>query len=212
MEPVRKIKNYKGRQSLIGKTPSNKLKQMIPWESQLERDYVALLEADPEVTYICSQPFHIEYTRDRKRLSYTPDYWVERRNKRGTVVEVKPSCFVDKFRELFEAVQIECAAKGWDFIVVTEQEIHRQPRLNNAKLLCRYSWNEIPNEVGILIGQFMRPGQTKTVGELKALFKQCGIQSTMIYTLMYFSAFSFDINQPFTDGTKIWMQGGAGNA
>lgn len=209
MEPARKIKNYKGRTSLIGKTPSRKTKEMIPWESQLERDYVALVEADPEVTRICSQPFKIEYILDGKKHSYTPDYWVERRKKRNSVVEIKPSEYVDKFRELYEAVQIECAVKGWDYVVLTEKEIRFQPRLDNAKLLCRYSWNELPEEAALLIGPFLKAGQTRTLGELKSLFRQRGIPGTMVFTLMYLSAFSFDINKPFTDDLKIWVQGGA---
>jgi hypothetical protein len=58
---ARKITNA-GNRKVIGKFPSLKMNRVIWWESQLERDYIYLLEIDPEVLSYSEQPFTISYT------------------------------------------------------------------------------------------------------------------------------------------------------
>ena len=53
---ARKITN-RGSKKVIGKFPSLKMNTTIWWESQLERDYIYLLEIDPDVTAYQGQPF-----------------------------------------------------------------------------------------------------------------------------------------------------------
>jgi hypothetical protein len=58
---ARKITN-KGSLKVIGKFPSLKMNTAIWWESQLERDYIYLLEIDPDVLFYQGQPFTITYS------------------------------------------------------------------------------------------------------------------------------------------------------
>lgn len=84
----RKITNA-GSRKVIGKFPSLKMNTAIWWESQIERDYIYLLESDPIVLSYKSQPFSMNYTSLGKKRTYTPDFWVERADFQQ-VVEVKP--------------------------------------------------------------------------------------------------------------------------
>ena len=84
---VRKISN-KGTKKVIGKFASLKMKRVIWWESQLERDYIYLLEFDPDVASYDEQPLRIEYYLNGKKHRYTPDFLVRKGNKR-IIVEVK---------------------------------------------------------------------------------------------------------------------------
>lgn len=86
---VRKITNI-GSKKVIGKFPSMKMNTIIWWESQIERDYIYLLEIDPNVESYKGQPFKIHYTSSGSGRSYTPDFWVTRPD-RQQVVEVKPA-------------------------------------------------------------------------------------------------------------------------
>ncbi|MGQ4648881.1 hypothetical protein [Lyngbya aestuarii] len=61
---ARKITNA-GNRKVIGKFPSLKMNAVIWWESQLERDYIYLLEIDPEVLSYGEQPLTISYTDKR---------------------------------------------------------------------------------------------------------------------------------------------------
>jgi hypothetical protein len=68
----------------------------IWWESQLERDYIYLLEIDTDAVAYCEQPFTIAYDRHNRRKKYTPDFLVERRCSKQ-VIEVKPKSKVESF-------------------------------------------------------------------------------------------------------------------
>lgn len=65
---ARKITNA-GNRKVIGKFPSLKMNAVISWESQLERDYIYLLEIDPEVLSYGEQPFTISYTDNMCKLT-----------------------------------------------------------------------------------------------------------------------------------------------
>ncbi|WP_174876262.1 hypothetical protein [Acrocarpospora corrugata] len=61
------------------------------YESWLERDHVMLLDFDPTVTGIASQPFWLFWaTEDGKSRSNAPDYFVRRRNGTGVIVDCRP--------------------------------------------------------------------------------------------------------------------------
>ncbi|MDJ0574365.1 MAG: hypothetical protein QNJ65_04270 [Xenococcaceae cyanobacterium MO_234.B1] len=74
---VRPINNA-GCRKIIGKFPSVKMQTVIWWESQIERDYIYLLEIDSDVVAYYGQPFKIQYTDKGKSRNYTPDFLVER--------------------------------------------------------------------------------------------------------------------------------------
>lgn len=136
---ARKITNA-GNRKIIGKFPSLKMNRVIWWESQLERDYIYLLEIDPEVLSYGEQPFTISYTDKGKPRKYTPDFIVTRPQK-TQIVEVKQSNRADSEKNisLFRKIAPICLANNQEFVVVTEQMILLQPRLNNIKLLYKYA-------------------------------------------------------------------------
>jgi hypothetical protein len=90
LQPELEKSRLAGNRKVIGKFPSLKMNTVIWWESQLERDYIYLLEIDPEVLSYGEQPFTISYTDKGKPRRYTPDFVVTRPQK-TQVVEVKPS-------------------------------------------------------------------------------------------------------------------------
>lgn len=105
---VRTIKNT-GCRKVIGKFPSLKMNTAIWWESQIERDYIYLLEIDPKVLAYVGQPFKINYSSKGKQRTYTPDFWVQRAGVEQ-IVEVKPAHKVNdqKNLELFRQMRSIC--------------------------------------------------------------------------------------------------------
>src|SRR3546814_13458728 len=53
---------------------------MVPWESQLERDHIRVLEADNSVKGYYVQPETIRYVMGGQEHRYTPDVRVEYAN------------------------------------------------------------------------------------------------------------------------------------
>jgi hypothetical protein len=92
----------------------------VGFESWLERDHVMLLDFDPAVVGIASQPFWLFWvTAEGKARSHAPDYFVRRRDGSGVVVDCRP---VDRRRPrdvvAFEATEQACEAVGWDYRLV----------------------------------------------------------------------------------------------
>lgn len=124
---------------VMGRFPSSKSNRSVHWESQLERDFLIHLEFDPDVLGFREQPVTVDLTIAGRRRRYTPDLYVERRAGRW-IYEVKPA---DKVAAADVAPVLEAAAahfmkSGFNYSVVTEHEIRRQPYLHNIHLLLRY--------------------------------------------------------------------------
>jgi hypothetical protein len=135
---VRKVSNHGG--NVIGKFPSIKMKRMLAFESLIERDYLYLLDYDPDVAWFEEQPLTIAYQHEGKTLHYTPDFHLVEKG-RDVLVECKPEKFVntDENRRKFAAAHDWCLERGWEFRTVTDLQVRAGYRLRNVKLLTRYA-------------------------------------------------------------------------
>lgn len=118
--PVRAFKSYKGQRHLPGLWWSSTAGGHIGYESWLERDHVMLLDFDPSVVGISSQPFWLFWRSDTgKGVSHAPDYFARRDNGTGVVVDCRPADR-RKPRDVakFEATREACAQVGWEFRLV----------------------------------------------------------------------------------------------
>lgn len=136
--PARKVTNS-GTKKNIGLFSSYKIQASQWYESLIERDYMYLLECDPDVAKYQSQPLTIVYNLGTKQRRYTPDFLVERTNRKQ-IIEVKPASKVldEKNQTLWKCVAPIFNSYGWEFIVVTDEMIRVQPLLSNLKLLYKY--------------------------------------------------------------------------
>ncbi len=118
--PVRDFKSYKGQRHLPGLWWSSTMGGHIGYESWLERDHVMLLDFDPSVVGVSSQPFWLFWASETgKGLSHAPDYFARREDGSAVVVDCRP---VDRRRPRdwvkFEATQVACNQVGWHFRLV----------------------------------------------------------------------------------------------
>ncbi|MFE7107589.1 TnsA-like heteromeric transposase endonuclease subunit [Streptomyces sp. NPDC057575] len=118
--PVRAFKSYKGQRHLPGLWWSSTVGGHIGYESWLERDHVMLLDFDPSVVGISSQPFWLFWrSKAGRSVSHAPDYFARRDNGTGVVVDCRPADR-RKPRDVakFDATQEACAQVGWEFRLV----------------------------------------------------------------------------------------------
>lgn len=136
--PVRKVSS--GARNSIGRFPSLKMGRMIAFESLLERDFIYLLDYDARVEWFEEQPLTIEYQHDDQTLHYTPDFHVVGAGQQ-IIVECKPARFVEApdNQRKFAVARAWCAARGWEFQVVTDQQIRAGHRLANIIRLTQYA-------------------------------------------------------------------------
>ncbi|MFD7282323.1 TnsA-like heteromeric transposase endonuclease subunit [Streptomyces sp. NPDC059862] len=86
-------------------------------ESWLERDHLMLLDFDPLVTSVSSQPFRLSRAgAGGKRVRHTPDFFVRRADGTGLVVDVRPDERIGpEDAAKFAVTAAACRAVGWDF-------------------------------------------------------------------------------------------------
>ena len=89
----------------------------VGFESWLERDHLMLLDFDPDVTAVSSQPFWLRWQgeggRDRRHV---PDFFARLAGGTGVVVDIRPDDRIpEKDVEVFAVTAAACAAAGWEF-------------------------------------------------------------------------------------------------
>lgn len=209
----RKISNRAGFKKVIGNFPSIKMNKMVCWESQLERDFIVLLEFDNDVVEYREQPLEIAFTCEGKPHKYYPDFYVRRRSSEE-LIEVKPAANVEhpENKLKFLAGAEYCRKRGWIFKVVTDEQIRKGSIVDNLKLLGRYALLDVPSDfradgMGLIAknGEKM-PLQTFT-GKLKEKYGVAAIKYA--YSMLYHQELSADLETPISGQTLVWISKGA---
>ena len=202
--PVRRITN--GGRKVIGKFPSIKNNRMVWWESQIERDYLYLIEMDPDVISYKEQPLKIRYSLDGKLHLYTPDFMVDRKNKRQ-IVEVKDeeTSKGEECKRLFERIGPICRREGYEFAVVTERTIRVQPRLDNIKFIYKYAKAKMTSEYQIMLYSLFSVRESLSIEELIQGFASRGVSSNIVYALIHRGVLAVDLLEPIKPGSAAHL-------
>src|SRR2546428_12505838 len=108
--PVRTVpKNYR---SLTGLVPNTRTQSMTAFESSLERDFLLLLDLDPDVEFYEEQPVKITYHDEsgRPRI-YTPDVLVRYRIDPLQASHTQPHLCEVKYRDDLRQYWAGCRPK-----------------------------------------------------------------------------------------------------
>ncbi|MFD5558003.1 TnsA-like heteromeric transposase endonuclease subunit [Streptomyces sp. NPDC127068] len=112
------------------------MRDHVGHESWLEQDRLILLDRDPQVVAIASQPFWLHWHDGTRKRRHAPDYFVRLADGRARVVDVRAADEMDgATREAFEATQHACRAVGWEFEWVGRPE---PVFMANIRWLSRY--------------------------------------------------------------------------
>lgn len=136
-EPRRTFRWHRGQRHYPGRYWAATTGTFIGYESRLELAALLLEDFDKRVVRIASQPFELVADRDGVQRSYVPDYMIEHRDQRFTVIEIKP-------RRRLEDPEIAGAlewageiiqSRGWGYRIVTEPDA---AVLSNVRFLAGY--------------------------------------------------------------------------
>jgi hypothetical protein len=110
--------------------------QHVGFESWLERDRLLLMDFDPEVVGIASQPFWLHWHDGERERRHAPDYFVRHTDGSALVVDVRADGRIEpKDAEAFDVTRSACARAGWGFQRVGVPEA---VLLANVRWLSRY--------------------------------------------------------------------------
>jgi hypothetical protein len=156
--PVRAFRWAKGQRHNPGWWWSATTGRHVGYESWLERDVVMMLDFDPGVVGIASQPFWLVW-RDGQRLRrHCPDYFARRSDSTAVVVDVRADDRIEpRDAEAFTATEAACARVGWRFRRVGEPD---SVVAANVRWLSRYRHPRCAGTEGVaesLMAAFEQP-------------------------------------------------------
>ncbi|WP_373865095.1 TnsA-like heteromeric transposase endonuclease subunit [Streptomyces rishiriensis] len=134
--PVRPFRWSQGERHFAGWYWAATTGQHVGFESWLERDRLVLMDFDPKVVGIASQPFWLHWHDGERERRHAPDYFVRRADGSAVVVDVRADERIEpKDAEAFEVTRLACVRAGWGFqrVGVSEEVL-----LANVRWLSRY--------------------------------------------------------------------------
>jgi hypothetical protein len=88
----------------------------VGYESWLERDHLMLLDFDPAVTAVASQPFWLHWRDGRRSRRHAPDFFARLADGTAMVIDVRADDRIEpRDAEAFEVTALACEAAGWEF-------------------------------------------------------------------------------------------------
>jgi hypothetical protein len=106
---------------------STKMKKQFHYRSGYEKTVYECLDLLPEVVGYDVEPFRIQYLHKGEEHEYIPDIIVTYSDGKREVWEVKPASqtILEININKWNAAARACDARGWEFIVMTEQGIEK---------------------------------------------------------------------------------------
>jgi len=215
--PVRIIpKNHR---SVTGFVASGVNANQAAFESALERDFMLLVEFDPDVLSYEEQPVRIDYlSADGQARHYTPDILVTyHQTSTSTTLRLPLLVEIKYRRDLFEcwrelkpkfrAAQRYAKEQGWIFKIITEVEI-RTPYLKNVKFLRQFQRRSInPADANLLLQKVSDLQSTDPESLLSAICPEAHDRARLLPTLWRLIArrsIGADLNRSLTMRSPIW--------
>jgi hypothetical protein len=114
--PVRSFGSFQGQRSFQGSWWFATTGEHVGFESWVERDAVMLLDFDPDVVAVSSQPFWLRWAGQPGARRHVPDYFARLADGSAVVIDVRPDELVGADdAEVFAATQRACAGVGWGY-------------------------------------------------------------------------------------------------
>lgn len=115
--PVRSFPSFRGQRSCSGWWWLSSSGVHVGYESWLERDNLMVLDADPDVVAVVSQPFWLSWADGAgRRRRHAPDYFVRCRNGGVVIVDVRADERVEpRDAAVFAMTAAACCSVGWDY-------------------------------------------------------------------------------------------------
>jgi hypothetical protein len=114
--PVREFPSYQGQRSFSGWWWSSTVRDLVGYESWLERDQVMMLDFASEVTAFSFQPFWLTWPDGAKTRRHAPDYFARLSDGAGVVIDVRADDQIEpEDAEVFAITGAACESVGWGY-------------------------------------------------------------------------------------------------
>ena len=153
--PARSFRFEKGLRSFAGWWYFATAEAHVGFESWLERDHLMVMDFDPFVRAVSSQPFWLRWRDEEDRVRrHTPDVFARLADGSGMVVDVRQDSRIPtRDAETFAVTAAACEAAGWEYRRVGELD----PVLGaNVRWRARYRHRRclVPEVAAVLLEVF----------------------------------------------------------
>jgi hypothetical protein len=208
--PVREFRWARGQGHLPGLWWSATTGSHVGYESWLERDHLMLLDFDPAVVAISTQPFWLHWRDSAGRSRrHAPDVFARMADGSAVVVDVRPGDRIEpRDAEAFEATRQACELAGWRFLRVGVVD---PVRTANVAWLSRYRHRRCgsPDVGRLLVKAFAEPAPlmagAEAVGDPLAVLP-------VLFHLMWRHTLATDLTARLTADTVVSLGPGSGGA
>lgn len=203
LDLVREIKNYHGQTHVGGWYYFSKLQCHLRYESGLERLRLMMLDHDPEVTVVATQPFQLLFKHQGKPFSHVPDMLVVRPGHPRRVEDVKPLKFVNKPVNVlaFSVTRDACERAGLEYTVWSEPPA---VMAHNVRYLAGY--RRVPmylSQYAPVLLEHARSGLS--LGALARLAGPNHWIRPVLYHLVWTHRLTLDLLRPLSNQTLITL-------
>ncbi len=208
--PVREFRWARGQRHMPGLWWSATTGGHVGYESWLERDHLMLLDFDPAVVAISTQPFWLCWRDDAGRSRrHAPDAFARLVDGTGVVIDVRPDDRIEpRDAEAFEATRQVCELAGWRFRRVGAVD---PVRTANVAWLSRYRHRRCgsPDVAELLVREFAEPAPllagAEAVGDPLAVLP-------VLFHLLWCHRLAADLTVRLTAATAVSLASGPGGA
>jgi hypothetical protein len=114
--PARPFGSFRAQRSFQGSWWFSTTDELVGFESWVERDQLMMLDFDPEVVAVSSQPFWLSWAGEGRARRHAPDYFARSADGSAVVIDVRPDELVGPAdAEVFAATELACGAVGWRY-------------------------------------------------------------------------------------------------
>lgn len=202
--PVRRFTPHKGQRHLSGLWWCATTDGHVGFESWLERDHVMLLDFDPGVVGIVSQPFWLHW-RDEESdrcVSHAPDFFARRADGSAVVMDCRPvERRPPRDAAKFDATARACALVGWSYRLVGATDVTETA---NVRWLAgyRHPRHRVPATAAALVEVFASP--TPLMAGAEAVGDPLAVLPTLFH-LLWCHELIADLSIPLGEGTVLRM-------
>lgn len=207
--PSRKIGPQKGinRRCLV--THNSEADTSSFGESLLERDFIKFCNCIPNnILKVEYQPLCLAYNYNGKRLKYFPDFLVSTKDGKKILVEVKPSNRLEDEENLikFKVGEMYSEQKGWNFKVISDNDLYRGYQKYNVDLLLEVQRINIETEELFAVYQLIQKNGPLSIHDIQHTSSKMdkGVINTAVYKLLLNQLCQSDlVNQRLSEASII---------
>ncbi|WP_022891117.1 TnsA-like heteromeric transposase endonuclease subunit [Agromyces subbeticus] len=199
--PVRSFPSWRGKRNYSGFYWTATNRRHVGFESLTERTALMLLDRDPHIIGISSQPMWICWPKDGGADSHAPDFFVRYDNGDGAVIDVRPEHLIDDHSaDVFERTNDLCKQMGFQYRLIPAMD----PMLvKNLLFLARYRADEYTATTDQLRALRRFSAQPislqEIVSRLGSSDRAAGLAAA--YSLIWHGAIDIDLSRPVSLAT-----------